>query len=98
METGDSSGIIHTINKSLHLTDDILINTPIITLLGNKGVSIENYKKIKIFTDEEVVVDTFLGDVEIAGDKLYLECYYEDEVVIRGTIKMVNFNNRRNKK
>ncbi len=95
MGIGNLSGIVHTINKSLHLTDDILGNTPIITFLGNKGVCIENYKKIKIFTDDKVVVDTFIGDVEIVGIKLYMECYYEDEVVIRGTIKMVDFNNGR---
>lgn len=82
-------GVIHKLNKRLHLTEDILRDTPVITLLGNKALCIENYKKIKKFTQEDILIDTRIGDISVEGKKLYLDCYYEDEVVVRGNIKQI---------
>ena len=84
--------LLYRINKSLHLTDDVLKNTSIITVLGDKGVCIENYNKIKVFLDEITVIETVHEDVEIKGNKLHLESCYADEILIRGKIDGVSFN------
>lgn len=82
-------GVIQKLNKKLCLTDDVLRDTPIITLLGNRALFIENYKRIKKFTQEDILIETKIGEVDVEGKKLYMDCYYEDEVMVRGVIKQI---------
>lgn len=84
--------ISYDISKVFGLTEDILLKLPIINVFGNKGVSIENYNKLKVFNDEIIVVETKIGDIKILGERLYLEKYCEEEVLIRGNVLEISLN------
>lgn len=90
MKSNVFESVIDAINRKLQLTNDILSNTVQITVLGTRGICIENYYKIKTFTSQVIVIDSKSGDVVIKGDKLIIDVFNEDEILIRGRVLEIN--------
>jgi len=62
-----------------------------VTLLGNKLVNIENYKKLLKCSKQEISIKTSKYIVNIKGENLEIISYNKEELSMRGTINEVSF-------
>ena len=75
------------------LADSIGIpGTPVLTLIGNKEMYIENIRSIMEYDDTCVKVLTRRGVVYIAGERLDIGYLDEDEISIKGKIIEITFD------
>ncbi|MGN0480134.1 MAG: YabP/YqfC family sporulation protein [Lachnospiraceae bacterium] len=65
---------------------DIVLGLPVITILGNCQVHIENYRNILEISDCKIRIMTKKGPITVIGQKLQVEYYNEDDLVINGYI------------
>lgn len=65
---------------------DIVLGLPVITIVGNCQVHIENYRNILEISDCKIRIMTKKGPITVIGQKLQVEYYNEDDLVINGYI------------
>lgn len=83
--------IMEGLSETMKLPSDILAGAPIMTLVGNRQVSIENYKGIIEYTEEQIRVQTKIGRIHIEGKRLNIEYYTVDDMRVTGNITMIQF-------
>ena len=54
-------------------------------------IYIENYKKLLIFDDEHILLETIDKRINIKGKNLIITRFYEKEILISGEIKDIEF-------
>lgn len=67
----------------------IILDLPLITMVGNKETTVENFKGILEYTDDIVRVKTSIGILLIEGKKLFLKQVTSEIINISGTIESV---------
>lgn len=65
---------------------DIVLGLPVITIVGNCQVHIENYRNILEISDCKIRIMTKKGPITVIGQRLQVEYYNEDDLVINGYI------------
>jgi len=60
-------------------------------LLSNKEIYIENYRKLVLYTNCEIIVDSKDCRVRILGNSLFMSFYSKYEMIITGNICEVSF-------
>lgn len=73
----------------VHISKDVLLGTPIVTIIGKTEVHVENIKSLIEYDENMVRVKLKTGMLEIKGRKLLIDYYEEDEIHIRGVIEEV---------
>ena len=68
------------------------VTMPILTVIGNKEMYIENIRSIMEYDDTCVKVLTRRGVVYIAGERLDIGYLDEDEISIKGKIIEITFD------
>lgn len=68
---------------------EILLDLPLITIVGSKEMSIENFKGIVEYTDDCIRVNTGAGVLKVQGRKLLLKQITSEIINISGVIKSV---------
>lgn len=58
------------------------------TVIGNESILIENYKGIMEYEDEVIRLS---NNISIFGRKLYIEEITDDEILITGELKSIEF-------
>lgn len=61
-----------------------------VTIFKNK-ININNYKEILIFEESQILVNTEEYLVKVKGENLTIICLLENELLIEGKIKTVEF-------
>ena len=61
-----------------------------VTILKNQ-ININNYKEILIFEESQILVNTEEYLVKVKGENLTIICLLENELLIEGKIKTVEF-------
>ncbi len=79
------------IADALELPQDIVLDLPKITMVGNLQLYIENHKGIIEYTSNQIRIYTKLGILRILGTNLLLKNIVMEEIVIIGEIKQVEF-------
>ena len=64
------------------LTRDV----PVITLSGNELVHIEQHKGLECYQDDEIVLRTSAGRLQVTGKEMFFKTYTAYEAVIAGCI------------
>ena len=75
----------------LELPKEVVLNLPLVTMIGNGEVCVENYKSVIEYTETRVRVNTTCGIFAIEGKKLVLNQITSDEVVIKGVVDNMAF-------
>ena len=75
----------------LDLLNDLQVNQPTLTIIGNTFVSIENYLSILEYENDLIKVKTKDKTVKIAGDKLLLKYITDGEIGIKGVIYGIEY-------
>lgn len=74
------------IAAGLDMPEEVVLNVPLVTIRGGESVTVENFKRILGFGNEEAVVLTKNGRLLILGQGLFLEYMRKDVIKIRGRI------------
>jgi sporulation protein YqfC len=88
---GKNEKVKRNIASALALPKEIVLNLPMMSILGNEELTIENYKGVIEYTDDMIRVNTTKGIVRIEGRKLVLKQMTTEVISITGGIKKLEF-------
>ncbi|MDK2808169.1 MAG: hypothetical protein PWP24_904 [Clostridiales bacterium] len=83
--------ILEEISDAMKLPSDILAGAPILYMVGQHLLFIENYKGIIEYTNQKIRLQTKIGKISIAGEHLLIEYYTVDDMKIKGYIDTIQF-------
>ena len=70
----------------LELPKEIIFNLPLINIIGNEEINIENYKGIIEYNPENIRINTACGVLKINGKKLSFKQITAENILINGMI------------
>jgi sporulation protein YqfC len=76
----------------LEIPQDIVLDLPRLTLLGNKQLLVENHRGIVEYSDFLVRINLSQGMVSIRGADLVLCNLQSEQLLLEGTIASVSFD------
>jgi sporulation protein YqfC len=82
---------IYLRRKFMEISSDLQVIKPIITIVSNTFLSIENYVNIVEFDNNLIRIKTKEKIVKITGDKLVLKYINEGEIGIKGIIYSLEY-------
>lgn len=85
-------GILRSLAKRLDIPQDIILDLPRITMLGNKQVLIENHKGIIEYTTSLVRIKMSEGELIIHGTQLLLGNLQAEQILVEGTVREVIYD------
>ncbi len=85
-------GILRSLAHTLDIPQDIVLDLPRITMLGNKQVLIENHKGIIEYTSLLVRIKLSQGELLIHGTKLLLGNLQAEQILVEGIIQEVKYD------
>ena len=80
------TGIRHKIASLFELPKEIVMNLPLITMIGGQELSVENYKSLVEYSDTLVRINTSAGIFKIEGQRLILRHLTSESVTITGIL------------
>lgn len=75
----------------LEIPQDIILDLPRITMLGNKQLLVENHKGILEYTAELVRIKLNQGELAIGGVNLTLSSLQMEQILVEGTVTDVKY-------
>ena len=85
------SNIKKTITSMLELPKEVVFNLPLITVIGNEEINIENYKGVIEYNLERVRINTSCGVIKIQGKKLLLKQITTENISVAGVISKFEY-------
>jgi len=73
------------------LPEDIILNLPRLTLIGNRQLLLENHRGIIEYTGEKIRVGVRGGEIVIQGKQLQIFRLMVEEIYVGGIIEKVYF-------
>jgi len=86
-----SDEIKKSIGDLLELPQDLMLDLPKITMIGNLQIYIENHKGILEYSTTRVRIFTKCGVLRIIGKDLLLRRIVREEIVLVGEIVQVEY-------
>jgi sporulation protein YqfC len=84
-------GLRKNMTEALELPKEILLNLPLISLVGQEEVTIENYKGILEYSEEVVRIGTAAGILRLQGKNLCLKQLSAECMVVTGMVESLTF-------
>ena len=95
MKNNKAPKLINNIKKSLienvELPNEIVLNLPLITIVGKNKLVVENFKNIVLYSTDIIKINTSSGTLKINGKKLYLKTLNKNKIFIKGIINSTVF-------
>jgi sporulation protein YqfC len=82
------------LTDKMDLAEETLPGQPIIEILGENRVLIENHRGVKGYSRQCIVIRVRFGDVHVSGDCLQLICMSKERLIIQGMIYQVSLKRR----
>ena len=79
------------IAEVLELPKEIVLNIPKLTMIGNSGLIIENYKGVSQYDDNKVRINTGVGVSRISGEGLVIKEITSENILVDGVITNIEF-------
>ena len=73
------------------LPKDVVLGAPILSMVGNRQVQIENFKSILEYTEERIQIQCKNYILCILGKRLLISFYTREELSICGKIDEIKF-------
>lgn len=80
------------ISLALELPQEVVMDVPNITLIGNTEISIENFAGLLEYAQNKIRLNTKVGPLSIEGENLEAKRMTAQVITIRGNIKQISFN------
>lgn len=77
--------------RTMEIPGDLAYSQPVITVLGSREITVENYKSIRKFTGTMIEIQTKNGILCMEGEHLTIPWYEGGEVKICGMIRHIHF-------
>lgn len=87
------SNIKSRLSESLELPKEVILNIPILKLIGKSDIYIENHKGIIEYSKEILRINSEIGIIKILGKDLYIKEINKEELFITGDVNIVEFIN-----
>ena len=84
-------GLRKNMTEALELPKEILLNLPLISLVGREEVIIENYRGILEYSEEIVRIGTAAGVLRLQGKGLCLKQLSAECMVVTGRLESLVF-------
>ena len=62
-----------------------------VTIEDDSKILVENYKSLKLFLDNEMLVELQKFDILLAGEKLVIEFFSPSRLIVSGKIKNITY-------
>jgi len=85
-----SDNLKTALSEALDLPEDLVLDLPRITLLGNHSLEVENHKGIIHYTPQSLKVCVKQGFLTSQGEGLVLRNINSDTILIEGEIKEIS--------
>ncbi|MEI3380675.1 MAG: YabP/YqfC family sporulation protein [Dorea sp.] len=70
---------------------DVAMGLPILTITGTCDICVENYRGMTEYTDQLIRLQSRCGQIRIQGKGLEVIYYTNDEMMIHGQIKTIEY-------
>ncbi len=77
--------------NTLELPKEIIFNLPLITMVGNEEINIENYKGVIEYSPEKIRINTACGVLKINGEKLSFKQITAENIIVTGVIQTLEY-------
>lgn len=77
-------GIKRNVSEALELPKEVVLNLPLISIIGREEFCIENYKGIIEYSEEKIRINTASGILKIEGKNLNLRNITSESLTITG--------------
>ncbi|MDR3565197.1 MAG: sporulation protein YqfC [Negativicutes bacterium] len=85
-------GNLQTLAGLLEIPQDIVLDLPRITMLGNKQLLVENHKGIIEYTSALVRIKLNQGELSIGGSGLSLGSLQMELILVEGEISVLRYD------
>ena len=76
----------------LEIPEDIVLDLPRITMLGNKQLLVENHKGIIEYTPSLVRIKLTQGELRVTGKNLVLGNFQIEQILVEGTVGEIKYD------
>lgn len=76
----------------LEIPRDLVLDLPILTLIGRDELYLENHRGIIEFSSQRIRINLSRGFLELQGDRLEIKALMPDEMKITGEIRNIKYN------
>jgi sporulation protein YqfC len=73
----------------LDLPQDVVMDLPRLTMIGDRQLYIENHRGVLHFSSEKLRLALSKGELEVTGSDLIIRTIWTEEVFIEGVIKNI---------
>jgi sporulation protein YqfC len=77
------------ITKQLDLPEDVMMDIPRITMVGQLHIYIENHKGLLTFSEEEIRILLSKGQLLVRGESFVIKTILPEELLLEGKIEQV---------
>ncbi|CAG7619948.1 sporulation protein YqfC [Paenibacillus allorhizosphaerae] len=77
--------------KLLDLPQDVVMDLPRMTMIGNRQLYIENHRGVLHFSNESLKLALSKGRLEVYGQELVIRAIMTEEVFIEGVIQDIKY-------
>lgn len=77
----------------LDLPQDVIFDLPRVTMIGNMQLYIENHRGVLGFSDQQLMLQLSVGQLEITGKDLVIRAILPEEVFIEGEVRDIRYKN-----
>jgi len=81
----------------MDLPEDVVMDLPRLTMIGQVHLYIENHKGVIRFTNNELRLTVNDGQLIIVGERLVLKTILPEEILLEGYIHQVSYYNENDK-
>lgn len=75
------------LSRTFDMPEDITMDLPKITISGNNEIIIENHRGVKVFSQNQVIVNSTVGLIKVDGYDFEILFMGGDTIVISGRFK-----------
>ncbi|RAV21759.1 sporulation protein YqfC [Paenibacillus contaminans] len=77
--------------KMFDVPQDVALDLPRITVIGNNQLLIENHRGVIVFSEELLKLRLAKGSMEIRGKQLVIRAIYSEEVYVDGQVSDIKY-------
>ncbi|QDR80938.1 sporulation protein YqfC [Sporomusa termitida] len=85
-------GNLQSLAGFLEIPQDIVLDLPRITMLGNKQLLVENHKGIIEYTPSLVRIKLNQGELFVTGEGLILGNLQAEQILVEGMVREVKYD------
>ncbi|PLR68180.1 MULTISPECIES: sporulation protein YqfC [Bacillaceae] len=79
------------ISRTVEIPQDVMMDLPRITMIGQIHIYIENHRGLLTFTENELRLLLKQGQLQIKGEAFVIKTILPEEILLQGKIDQVNY-------